>query len=107
MPNVKIEITVTANSVDGFTAAELTCISGDERHFLGRVFEREDGWHYETVMNENSFGILLEPLASDIDKAKEALRPYVNRMGVNPPPGLTMAEFSLLLLAKKDAAGGT
>jgi hypothetical protein len=100
MNGLRIEITITGNPVDGFTAAELSCITGHERRFVGRVFEREHGWHYEIVSTVSSLGISLERLVSEIDKAKEALRPYVNRMGVNPPPGLTMAEFSLWLLAK-------
>jgi len=39
---LKVEITITGSHLDGFTAAELWCITTDEEHFIGRVFEQED-----------------------------------------------------------------
>jgi hypothetical protein len=46
---LRIKITITGNHVDGFTAAELWCVNEDEEHFIGRVFEQEDGWHYDLL----------------------------------------------------------
>jgi len=36
---LRVEITITGSHLDGFTAAELWCITEDEEHFIGRVFE--------------------------------------------------------------------
>jgi hypothetical protein len=96
----RIEITVTANHQEGFTAAELTCLFNEERHFIGRVFELQDGWHYELSSTVGKWGISAEQFIDDVERAKKTLQPYVNRQGINPPDRLSAAEFSLWLLMK-------
>jgi hypothetical protein len=69
---------------------------------IGRVFEQEDGWHYDLLSSVAEIGISHDRFVMEINTAKEALRPYVNRKGTNPPIGLSAAEFSLWLMMKED-----
>jgi len=97
-----VEITITGSHLDGFTAAELWCITQDDRYSLGRVFEQEDGWHYDLLSSVAELGISHDRFIMEIERAKEALRSYVNRKGANPPTDLSPAEFSLWLMMKED-----
>ena len=102
MSCLRVEITITGSHLDGFTAAELWCITSDKEHFIGRVFEREDGWHYDLMSSVAELGISHDRFIMEVESAKEALRPYVNRKGTNPPTDLSAAEFSLWLMMKED-----
>ena len=102
MESVRVEITITGNDADGFVAAELWRVTEAEVHFIGRVFEREDGWHYELPSSIDVVGMSHDSFIIEIGRAKEALEPYVNRKGTNPPDGLSVAEFSLWLMTKSD-----
>jgi hypothetical protein len=86
---LRVEITITGSHLDGFTAAELWCITEDEEHFIGRVFEQEDGWHYDLLSSVAELGISHNRFTMEVERAKEALGPYINRKGTNPPTGLS------------------
>src|SRR5215831_16280777 len=98
----KVEITITGSHLDGFTAAVLWCITQDEEHFIGRVFEQDDGWHYDLLSGGSRVGISHDRFILEIERAKEALRPYLNRRGTNPPTELSAAEFSMWLMMKEE-----
>jgi hypothetical protein len=53
----RVEITITGLHLDGFTAAELRCISDGQMYLMGQVFEQEDGWHYELSSSVAELGI--------------------------------------------------
>ena len=93
---MSITITITGSHLDCFTAVELSLASTDAAIQIGRVFERPDGWKCELFADDASRVVPLEELVSHLQKAKEALVPYINRTGVNPPSGLTPATLSFV-----------
>src|SRR5690349_2765768 len=95
-------ITITGSHLDGFTAAELSWTTADGEWLLGRVYERPEGWAVEIFSDEVSREVPLEALVVHLEKAREALLPYVNRVGLNPPDGLTPAGISLWLMTKSN-----
>jgi len=99
---MSLTITITGNHLDCFTAAELSLVSTDTEIQIGRVFERPDGWKCELFANAAPRVLPLDELVSHLQMAKEALVPYVNRTGVNPPSGLTPVTLSLWLMTKAD-----
>ncbi len=100
MNGLSVRITIAATVLDGFTAAELWCVTDDQEHYIGRVFEQEDGWHYDLPSSVADIGISHEQFIAEVERAKEALHPYINRKGTNPPGELSAAEFSLWLMMK-------
>jgi hypothetical protein len=66
------------------------------------VFERPDGWRIELFADDAPLDVPLDEFVGHLQKAKEALLPYINRIGTNPPSGLTPAAMSLWLMTKAD-----
>jgi hypothetical protein len=72
-------------------------ISGDRTVLVG-VYESSHGWVVEYLGGaEDTPG-----LRTEIEGAKERLRHYVNRRGLNAPEGLTAAGLALWLMEKDD-----
>ncbi len=64
------------------------------------VYESADGWHTEIVD-----GNLVVPQSSfdaALNSARQTLSQYVNRLGSNPPRGMTVGALSLWLMVKSD-----
>ena len=64
-----VEITITGSPVDGFNAAEIWGVTAEE-HFIGRVFEQEDGWHYDLLSNVAEIGMSDERFTMEVERAK-------------------------------------
>jgi len=65
------------------------------------VYAIVDGWHVETL----SSGLAdqySEELSAAVEQAKSGLQHYVNRLGINPPEGLSVAGLSAWLMEKDD-----
>jgi hypothetical protein len=84
---MSFKITVTGSHLDGFAAAELSWASPNTEVQIGRVFERPDGWKIELFADEAPLDVPLDEFVGHLQKAKEALLPYINRIGANPPSG--------------------
>lgn len=70
-----------------------------EDEWLMSLFETKTGWEKEIANDDIELIHGLE-LQQTIQKAKEGLMLFVNRMGTNPPPGLTKVELSHWLMEK-------
>jgi len=93
-----IQLTVTGQPFDGFTAVELE--RGEE--LIGRVFELVTGWNVELRELER----LLEPeVIQAVLAAKQRLLVYVNRTGAGMPDGLSVAGASAWLMQRSDGKG--
>ena len=95
-------IVVTGNHVEGFTAAELSWTTASGEHQLGRVFERPSGWVFQLFAEDSPRDMPFDDFVDHLRKAREALLPYVNRVGLDPPEALTSAAMSLWLMTKAD-----
>lgn len=95
-------ISILGNVQDCRTEAEVSCVSADGSYEeIATVFETADGWQVR-IYDETLAGELGDVFDAAIERAKESLRDYVNRLGLNPPDGLTMAGLSLWLMEKSD-----
>ena len=84
------------------TEAEVACLLTDGSSVeIATIFETASGWQVE-IHNEELAKELGNLLYAAIEEAKEGLRHYVNRLGENPPEGLTAAGLSLWLMEKED-----
>ncbi len=75
-------------------------ISDESGNCVAVVYEANDGWHVEmlaTVSPEQT-----ESFNRIVAEAKDGLSHYVNRLGNNPPPGVTGAGLSLWLMERDD-----
>ena len=75
-------------------------ISDDVGNTVVVVYDSKDGWHVN-VLREPTTEQVAEFNAT-VGAAKQSLSKYVNRMGRNPPEGMTAGGLSLWLMQKDD-----
>ncbi len=99
----QITIAIFGNVTDRRAEAEISWHSGETRELIAVVYDTHDGW-----MTRIEDTALVREAGSDfhaaVEKARERLTEYVNRLGDGSPDGLTVAGLSLWLLEK---ANGT
>jgi hypothetical protein len=91
--NSNVSITIFGNVESGRTEAEVN----RDGVCVAIVYEGADGWHIEHLEESQA-----QLCAKEIAMAQGNLEVYVNRQGVNPPPGLSAAGLSFWLMEKDD-----
>lgn len=77
-------------------------ISDENDTIVAVVYEADDGWHLETLKPVQAEE--LDDFNATVAAAKQNLSLHVNRLGANPPEGLTAAGVSLWLMEKGDGS---
>jgi len=84
------------------TEAEISVSTGDGvSRDIAIVYETVDGWHVETLSPGLADQFSGE-LPAAVERAKSGLQRYVNRLGINPPEGLSVTGLSAWLMEKDD-----
>jgi len=81
---------------DGYTSAEVYW----EDTLVAAVYELPAGWKVDLYRSPR--GLDLDAFLNALHAARTCLLQYVNRLGENPPEGLTRMGLSLWLLEKGD-----
>lgn len=76
------------------------CEISDHSSVVALVYEGHDGWHVNSLRPVSADE--REDFEARIAEAKERLVHYVNRLGTDPPVGLTLGGLSLWLMQKDD-----
>lgn len=95
----RYEIAICGNVGQCRTEAEI-CLPGSFDP-IATVFETTGGWHTQ-VHDRGSAKKLGEALDRAVAEARAELGDYVNRLGENPPEGLSVAGLSFWLMEKSD-----
>ena len=90
-------ITVLGNVDECRTDCE---ISDETAATVAVVYEAHDDWHVNVLKGVRAEE--LDDFNASVAAAKQGLSHYVNRMGSNPPEGLTVGSLSLWLMEKDD-----
>lgn len=95
-------VSILGNVQEVRTEAEIECgILDGQSKLVAVAYESADGWITE-VLDEALAQEPDEEFAAAISQAQDSLNHYVNRLGENPPQGLTSAGLSFWLMEKDD-----
>jgi hypothetical protein len=90
--------TIITNLDDCRTECEIS----DHSSIVALVYEGHDGWHVNSLRPVGTDE--REDFDASIVEAKKRLVHYVNRLGADPPEGLTLGGLSLWLMQKDDGS---